>query len=185
MTNPRTAYEKLMTYISLTCVAVFLVACQTDPSVSPKPPIENPEPGSEPMPRPFVPSTDTDPCLRLALQIPNQAPEGKGLTGELRVTNSCSEAVEKWLAPVIMYVLEDELIIWDSTDDLPPPGSLDIVQFAPNETRVYELGWDGTGTGDKAIPGGSYEIVARLGVDGPESKRFLNLDSDIKSLSIE
>lgn len=185
MIDTKRVQKKLTTSISIVGVVMALAACQNNSNVMPSPLPSNPEPQPEPTLPSFVPSADTDPCLRLALKIPNQVPKGQGVAGELRVTNTCSETVEKWLAPVVMYVLEDELIVWDSADDLPPPASLDIVQFAPDETRVYELGWDGIGAGDKAIPEGSYEIVARLGVDGPESERFLNLDSNIKSLSIE
>lgn len=101
----------------------------------------------------------------------------------LRVTNGCDKRVERWLGVLVMYVLENGHIVWDSATELPPPAILEIVWFEPGGTRNYKLGWNGISNGDEITPKGNYEVVVRLGVTGPEFETHLNLDST-KSLSI-
>ena len=82
-----------------------------------------------------------------------------------------------------MFVLENGHIVWDSAHELPPPALLESVWFEPGGTRDYKLGWNGTSNGEENMPKGSYEVVVRLGVTGPEAGAYLNLDST-ESVSI-
>jgi hypothetical protein len=137
---------------------------------------------------PYSPSTDTHPCLSVAVAAPDVIQLGTEATVRVDVNNQCNEAITYKSSgpPYALVLVRDDEVVWYTPSEPVPDILLDYAVEA-NGTTAYDVRVPISA--DDVSPG-NYRMIASLFVDQiqPDATQYvkpLRLESEPQSVEVK